>query len=140
MKKRLIVFFSKGETRGEFFLSSSFPFPLPPSPNLLTHRERPDAKPLRQDPLLHGVDRRDANRDARVRVVREVVVEVVFVEASCTLSAFVVTKLVAARAVGDGLALLPGGLAAGLVGEAFRQDLPGGLELAAVGAPRSLLR
>jgi hypothetical protein len=70
--------------------------------------------------------------------VREVVVEVVFAEASCTT--FVVTKLVAARAVGDGLALFPSGLAAGLVGEAFRQDLPGGLELAAVGAPRSLLR
>ena len=137
------------------FFSFFLFFSLTPANNikLFTHRERPDAKPLRQDPLLRRVDRRDADDDARVRVVREVVVVVVEAvvlgkassstsssssSSSSPPSAFVVAKLVAARAVGEGLALLPGGLAAGLVGEALRESPPGGLELAAVGAPRGL--
>jgi len=105
-----------------------------------SHRKGPDAKPLRQELLLRRVDRGDADRDPGVWVVverREVVVEVEAVN-SCSSSPAVVAKLVPPRAVGDGLALLPDGLAAGLVGEALRQGPPGGLELAAVRAPGRL--
>lgn len=60
----------------------------------------------------------------------------------CSPSAALVAKLVAARGAvceeGPALLLFPGGLAAGLVGEALREGPPGRLELAAVRAPRGL--